>query len=285
MAKRHRTEATRRETEEQDAPARSDPRCRPRDPALPCEAGPGHLEAAAPPAPSARRFGCRAPGQSRGGDRRGEAALALGSDAINEGLDPRRWPGAYERGGASGDFGADRRARYFGGAIADLEAVVAAIECPVLRKDFILEEVQLLEARASGAAAALLIVRVLDRYKSAPPDAVRRRAGPCHACRDAHRRRNSIGPSPRGRGSSGSTARNLDTFAIDTAGAWALHFPRFPPDRHRRGRERDGCRDRCSSRGRMPVPMRCSSGRRSRPRPANLRRPSGRLRACRVIGR
>src|SRR5205814_122577 len=52
---------------------------------------------------------------------------------------------------------------HFGGSMADLEAVVATLDVPVLRKDFILDECQLLEARAAGAAAALLIVRVLNQ--------------------------------------------------------------------------------------------------------------------------
>ena len=43
-----------------------------------------------------------------------------------------------------------------GGSLADLASVSEAVELPALRKDFILDEVQLLEARAAGAAAVLL---------------------------------------------------------------------------------------------------------------------------------
>jgi indole-3-glycerol phosphate synthase len=53
-------------------------------------------------------------------------------------------------------------ADYFGGALADLEAVAAATRVPLLRKDFTIEAVQVYEARAAGAAAVLLIVRILD---------------------------------------------------------------------------------------------------------------------------
>ncbi len=49
----------------------------------------------------------------------------------------------------------------FGGSLDDLELVAGSVTVPVLRKDFILAEEQLLEARAAGASAALLIVRVL----------------------------------------------------------------------------------------------------------------------------
>lgn len=52
---------------------------------------------------------------------------------------------------------------HFGGSLADLTGVAAGVPVPVLRKDFILDEVQVLEARAAGASAVLLIVRVLDQ--------------------------------------------------------------------------------------------------------------------------
>ncbi|HEX8031254.1 MAG TPA: indole-3-glycerol phosphate synthase TrpC [Vicinamibacterales bacterium] len=51
---------------------------------------------------------------------------------------------------------------FFDGSLAHLEAVRAAVEIPLLRKDFIIDQYQLLEARASGADAILLIVAALD---------------------------------------------------------------------------------------------------------------------------
>jgi indole-3-glycerol phosphate synthase len=50
----------------------------------------------------------------------------------------------------------------FGGTREDLEAVKRAVEVPVLRKDFHVDPVQLYEARAMGADAVLLIVRILE---------------------------------------------------------------------------------------------------------------------------
>jgi indole-3-glycerol phosphate synthase len=52
---------------------------------------------------------------------------------------------------------------FFDGALAHLEAVRAAVDTPLLRKDFIVSEYQLLEARAAGADAVLLIVAALSR--------------------------------------------------------------------------------------------------------------------------
>ncbi len=50
---------------------------------------------------------------------------------------------------------------FFGGALSDLATARACTSIPILRKDFVLEEVQLFEARAAGADAVLLIVRAL----------------------------------------------------------------------------------------------------------------------------
>ena len=51
---------------------------------------------------------------------------------------------------------------FFGGTMSDLSVARANTCVPLLRKDFVLEEVQLFEARAGGADAVLLIVRALD---------------------------------------------------------------------------------------------------------------------------
>jgi len=51
---------------------------------------------------------------------------------------------------------------YFQGRLEHLEQVCSAVALPVLRKDFILDSFQLLEARAAGADAVLLIAECLD---------------------------------------------------------------------------------------------------------------------------
>jgi indole-3-glycerol phosphate synthase len=54
---------------------------------------------------------------------------------------------------------------FFDGALADLDAVAMAAGIPALRKDFIVSQYQLLEARAAGAAAILLIVAALSDHE------------------------------------------------------------------------------------------------------------------------
>ena len=74
-------------------------------------------------------------------------------------------PGAiarrYEQAGAAA-ISVLTEPTFFDGALAHLEAVRGVVDVPLLRKDFIVDHFQLLEARASGADAVLLIVAALD---------------------------------------------------------------------------------------------------------------------------
>src|SRR6266850_3605369 len=80
--------------------------------------------------------------------------------AIRADLNPVQHAQAYVRGGAVAVSVLTDEA-HFGGSVQDLERVAAAVQVPVLRKDFILDELQIMEARAAGASAILLIARVL----------------------------------------------------------------------------------------------------------------------------
>lgn len=76
------------------------------------------------------------------------------------GLDAGARTVAYEAGGAAALSILTEPSR-FGGSLSDLRDARTAVRLPLLRKDFITDEIQLLEARAYGASAALLIARAL----------------------------------------------------------------------------------------------------------------------------
>jgi indole-3-glycerol phosphate synthase len=72
---------------------------------------------------------------------------------------------AYENAGVSA-MSCLTDLNYFGGTFDDLKAVRAAVELPVLRKDFMLDEYQLLEAKSIGADIILLIASSLSVAKT-----------------------------------------------------------------------------------------------------------------------
>ena len=75
--------------------------------------------------------------------------------------DPAAHARAYETAGAAA-ISVLTEPTFFDGALEHLRAVRSAVQVPLLRKDFIVSEYQLVEAVASGADAVLLIVAALD---------------------------------------------------------------------------------------------------------------------------
>lgn len=73
---------------------------------------------------------------------------------------------AYAAGGAAA-ISVLTEPSHFNGSVEDLEAVASTVAVPVLKKDFHIDPIQLVEAVAHGASAALLIVRAL------PPEQLR----------------------------------------------------------------------------------------------------------------
>lgn len=75
--------------------------------------------------------------------------------------DPGTLAGLYAAGGARA-ISVLTEERRFSGSLDDLDSVRAAVDIPVLRKDFMVDEYQFHEARAHGADLVLLIVAALD---------------------------------------------------------------------------------------------------------------------------
>lgn len=81
--------------------------------------------------------------------------------ALAEIADPAALAAAYEEGGSSA-ISVLTEKRRFNGSLEDLIAVRERVSIPVLRKDFVVTDYQILEARAAGADVVLLIVAALD---------------------------------------------------------------------------------------------------------------------------
>jgi indole-3-glycerol phosphate synthase len=104
----------------------------------------------------------------------------------------------------------------FGGSLDDLVAVRARVTIPVLRKDFTVDGWQLVEARAAGADAALLIVAAL------PGDQLRRLHDLCgelglHALVEVHDAAEAERALAAGAAIVGVNNRDLHTFQVDLA--------------------------------------------------------------------
>lgn len=131
---------------------------------------------------------------------------------IREAADPRKIATSYvEHGAAAISCLTDV---HFQGTLDDLREVRRTVSVPVLRKDFILERSQLLEARQAGADAALLIVAALDPPKLKTLIEFAHNIGLSVLCEahDAHEVDRAMAAGAR---IIGVNARDLRTFEVD----------------------------------------------------------------------
>src|SRR6184192_2074812 len=156
---------------------------------------------------------------------------------IREDLDPVDHARSYQRGGAVA-ISVLTDQPHFGGSLEDLVCVAASVSVPVLRKDFILDELQLFEARAAGASGVLLIVRALsaDRLRALARAARDQALGVLLELRRPHRR-----------GGEQSGSRDVRSRPA-VGGSPARASPHVPPG-DRRERDRDSGRRGAAGRG------------------------------------
>ncbi len=148
--------------------------------------------------------------------------------AINESLDASLRVREYTDGGAAALSILTEPSR-FGGSLDDLRTARASTPLPLLRKDFIVDEIQLLEARACGASAVLLIARGLPPAEFASLAASARALGldVLLEVRDEAELDRALAVTD---AVIGVNNRNLETLAIDDAVSARL-LPRIPTDR------------------------------------------------------
>jgi len=134
--------------------------------------------------------------------------------------DPVRIARAYAEGGAAA-ISVLTEPTFFDGDLAHLQAVRAAVAVPLLRKDFVVDEYQLLEARAHGADAVLLIVAALDQpaLESLQTRAWQLGLATLVEVHDAEELRRAIGSGAR---VIGVNNRSLRTLKVDVAASDAL---------------------------------------------------------------
>jgi indole-3-glycerol phosphate synthase len=139
---------------------------------------------------------------------------------INAGLDPASHAARYAEAGASA-ISVLTEGPHFGGSVDDLVAVRGKVAVPVLRKDFIVDELQLLEARVLGASAALLIVRILSQRELERLIGFSRGLGLATLV-ETHTAAEVDAALTAGAEIVGVNSRDLDTFALDPAKAWKI---------------------------------------------------------------
>ncbi len=140
--------------------------------------------------------------------------------------DPAALAQRYEAGGAH-MISVLTEQRRFDGSLADLAAVRAAVDIPVLRKDFVVTSYQLWEARAYGADAVLLIVAALEQDALVSLIERTRSLGmvPLVEVHDVWEVERAVAA---GAELIGVNARNLKTLNVDP-GVFATVAPAIPP--------------------------------------------------------
>lgn len=127
--------------------------------------------------------------------------------------DPAARASTYEAGGAS-VISVLTEQRRFNGSLADLDAVRAAVDIPILRKDFIVTPYQIHEARAHGADLVLLIVAALEQNVLVSLLERTRSLG-MEALVETHSRLEALRAMEAGASIIGVNARNLKTLEVD----------------------------------------------------------------------
>ena len=127
--------------------------------------------------------------------------------------DPAALASTYEAGGAS-VISVLTEQRRFHGSLADLDAVRAAVDIPILRKDFIVTPYQIHEARAHGADLVLLIVAALEQNVLVSLLERTRSLG-MEALVETHSRLEALRAMEAGASIIGVNARNLKTLEVD----------------------------------------------------------------------
>ncbi len=148
-------------------------------------------------------------------------------------IDPQKFATTYAENGAAA-ISVLTEEDHFRGSLADLRAVKAtpAVQerhIPVLRKDFITDAYQVVEARAAGADSYLLIVALLDDHALGTLRQIGRALGmePLVEVHDAEEARRAVAIGAK---IIGVNARNLHTFEVDTTLLRAIRAL-IPPDR------------------------------------------------------
>ncbi|MGE0398661.1 MAG: indole-3-glycerol phosphate synthase TrpC [Kofleriaceae bacterium] len=147
--------------------------------------------------------------------------------AIRAGADPAVIAAEYAGAGAAA-LSVLTDARYFDGRLEFLARVRERVALPLLRKDFIIDPYQVVEARAAGADAILLIVAALDRPQLAELMAVAEE----HALDvlvEVHTPKEAETALAVGTTLLGVNHRDLKTFTIDMS-LTSVVAPMLPPD-------------------------------------------------------